>query len=360
MSPPGLPEAVTAVARRVDDRLRAVLDGEVERWGRVDADLEAPLDALRASVLSGGKRLRPAFCYLAFVGAGGDPDDPAVWDAGTALELLHAAALIHDDVIDASARRRGADTVHVRFAAEHRRAGWRGDPDRWGQGVAILIGDLAVALSERLLAGAPGPVTAVFDEMRIEVNVGQYLDSLGTAHGPAAADPARARRICRYKTAKYTVERPLHLGAGLADPERLGFWAGPLSAFGLPVGEAFQLRDDLLDLFGQAERTGKPVGNDLREGKPTLLAALTAAGATGDGAELFAARFGAADLTDDEVADLRAVAEASGAREEVESIIESLVSEAKVALDDLRRLGWPGPNAAALGQIAGFVSGRDY
>ncbi len=214
------------------------------------------MTTLRSAVLGGGKRLRPAFCYWSFVGAGGDPAAPLVLDAGAALEMLHAAALSHDDVIDGSDRRHGTDTVHVAYEARHREGAWRGDRARFGMGVAILLGDLALAYSDRLLAGAPPAARAVFDEVRIEVNVGQYLDILGAAERVGAAPLSieaavdRARRICHYKTAKYTVERPLHLGAALAAPARAGELAGPLSAFGLPLGEAFQLRDDLLDLYG--------------------------------------------------------------------------------------------------------------
>ncbi len=167
--------------------------------------------------------------------------------------MLHTAALVHDDVIDGSDRRHGAETVHVQQAGQHRARAWRGSPERFGAGAAIVLGDLALVYSGRLLAGSPAAAIAVFDEMRLEVNVGQYLDILGAAQGvdlPGEAAVNRARRICRYKTAKYTVERPLHLGAALASPASLADLAGPLSRFGLPLGEAFQLRDDLLGVFG--------------------------------------------------------------------------------------------------------------
>jgi geranylgeranyl diphosphate synthase type I len=273
--------------------------------------------------------------------------------------MLHTAALVHDDVIDGSARRHDADTVHVQFAALHRRNGWRGQADRFGEGVAIVVGDLAMVYSSRLLAGAPAPALSVFEEMRLEVNVGQYLDVLGAAQGldlPAAAAVKRAERICRYKTAKYTIERPLHLGAALAAPGRLSELAGPLSEFGLPLGEAFQLRDDLLDVFGDPRLTGKPVGDDLREGKPTLLAGLAVAAAEAPGFEHFKRRFGAADLSAADVAEMQRFIEATGAKAQVESTIATLVRSAGTAL-----LALPlRPNAvAALGELASFVGGRD-
>jgi geranylgeranyl diphosphate synthase type I len=354
---PTLPAGLGELAGRIDRRLDELLTPEMERWAAVDPELRHPLSTLRGALLAGGKRLRPAFCYWSFVGAGGDPEAGGVIDAGAALEMLHAAALLHDDVIDGSRRRRGADTVHVQHEARHREGAWRGDSERFGAGVAILLGDLALAYSDRLLAGAPAAAFTVFDEVRLEVNIGQYLDILGAAHGLSDGAQERARRICTYKTAKYTVERPLHLGAALAAPARLAELAGPLSSFGLPLGEAFQLRDDLLGVFGDPAATGKPVGDDLREGKPTLLAVLAAGAASGTGARLFADRFGAADLTETEVVDLRAVIEATGARAQVEASIEQLAGAAAEALRALPIL----PEARrALGELAAFATGRDH
>lgn len=347
------PDSAARVAHLVDSRLERLFDEEAQRWRAVDPELGAPFDALRSYVLSGGKRLRPAFCYWAFVGAGGDPADPAVIDAGAALEMLHSAALVHDDVIDMSSHRHGCETVHVRFTRVHPEQGWSGDPARFGEGVAILLGDLALVYSSRLLAGAPAAALAVFEEMRLEVNVGQYLDILGAAQG-IGGDKAveRARKICRYKTAKYTIERPLHLGAALAAPGDWKRMADPLSRFGLPLGEAFQLKDDLLGVFGDPAATGKPVGDDLREGKPTLLAALAARRA---GPE-FTGRFGQAGMDPEDVADLQAVIVDTGAKEQVEAEMARLVSEAEAARAELPLA----PEAvAALGELAAFVTGRD-
>jgi geranylgeranyl diphosphate synthase type I len=335
----------------VEQRIAGVLEGELARWSTVDPALVEPLAALRDLVLAGGKRLRPAFCHWAFVGAGGDPADPVVTDAGAALELLHTFALVHDDIMDGSATRRGTDTIHVQFEAAHAMAGWKGEARRFGEGVAILVGDLSFVYADQLLAGAPAAAHEVFTELRLEVNVGQYLDLLGTARG--RVDESTARRISRFKSGKYTVERPLHLGAALAG--RLDALAAPLSGYGLPLGEAFQLRDDLLGVFGDDEVTGKPVGEDLREGKPTLLYALAAQRASAADAAVLA-RYGAPDLDDDDVAALQDVLLGSGAVEAVEADIDRLVGEAVEALDgaDFR------PEARdALVELASFVAGRD-
>jgi geranylgeranyl diphosphate synthase type I len=276
-----VPPSLSSVAPAVEARIDALLADEASRWGSVDPELVPPIEALRRFVLDGGKRLRPAFCHWAHIGAGGAPDDPIVIDAGAALELLHAFALLHDDVMDGSSLRRGHPTVHVDFATRHSAAGWRGEARRFGEGVAILLGDLAFVYADLLMVGVPHAATAIFNELRVELNIGQALDLIGTAE--ARHDLPMARRIATYKSGKYTIERPLHLGAALIG--RLTELAESLSAYGLPLGEAFQMRDDVLGAFGDPDVTGKPVGEDLREGKPTPLLAITTAraGAAGSG-----------------------------------------------------------------------------
>ncbi len=336
----------------MEARLDAFLGAEVERWGRLDADLVEPVAAMHRLVMAGGKRLRPAFCHWGFVGAGGDQDDPLVVDAGAALEMLHTFALIHDDVMDGSSLRRGWPTVHHSFEARHDANGWRGEGRRFGEGVAILVGDLAYVYADQLLADAPRAAWEVFTELRLEVNIGQYLDLLGTARGEVRLE--QTRRIGHYKSGKYTIERPLHLGAALAGRgEEL---AGPLSAYGLPLGEAFQLRDDLLGAFGESSVTGKPVGDDLREGRPTALYAFAAQAADEGAAKVLADRFGAPDLTEAEVTELQEVLEQTGARRQVEAAIDRLVEQACAALEaaPLTREA-----RSSLGELASFVAARD-
>ena len=349
--PTPVPPALSVVAAPVEARLREVLDAEARRWEAVDPDLAAPLGALGRFVLAGGKRLRPAFCHWAYVGAGGSPTDPAVIDTGAAFELLHAFALVHDDVMDGSATRRGERTVHVEFDDIHTGEIWRGEPRRFGEGVAILIGDLAEVFADRLMTGAPAAAFGVWNELKIELNVGQYLDVLGTARG--GTDLATARRIARYKSGKYTIERPLHVGAALAG--RLDELAGPLSAYGAPLGEAFQLRDDILGTFGDEARTGKPVGDDLREGKPTPLLAIAVERAGADDAALLA-RVGSPDLSADEVTALQQLIDDSGARAEIERSIAELTAEAVASLDDAPLTA---DAVAALHELALYVAARD-
>jgi geranylgeranyl diphosphate synthase type I len=346
-----VPASLGAVSAAVEVRLTALFDDERRRWAELDPGLVEPLDTLATFVLNGGKRLRPAFCHWGFVGAGGDPADPAVVDAGAAFELLQAFALIHDDVMDGSSVRRGARTAHLAYGDRHADSAWRGEVRRFGEGVAILLGDLAHVYADRLVPRRSPDVQAVWDELRTELNVGQYLDLVGTARGDV--DLAAARRIARYKSGKYTIERPLHVGAALAG--RYAELAGPLSAYGDPLGEAFQLRDDLLGAFGDEAVTGKPVGDDLREGKPTPLLALAARAA--DAAQAKVLRLvGEADLSSEAVAEVQQVLRATGAVAAVEASIQELTDQALAALpaapvtDEAR---------AELDALARFVAWRD-
>ena len=346
-----VPRGLREVGDRVDARILAVLDVELARWQAVDPELGVPIGALRALIAAGGKRLRPAFCHWAFVGAGGDPADPRVVSAGAALELLHTFALVHDDVMDGSDQRRGLPSVHRASIDRHVALGWQGDARRSGEGAAILVGDFAFVYADLLLGEIPPAARAVFDELRIELCVGQYLDLVGTAS--ASRDPDQATRIERYKSSKYTVERPLHLGAALAG-------AGAdvqdaLTAVGLPLGEAFQLRDDLLGVFGDSTVTGKPVGDDLREGKLTPLIAAGTARVDVTGRDALA-RVGALDLTADEVAAIQEALVASGAVAEIEDRIALRVDEALAALE---RAPITAEAREALADLTRFAAWRD-
>ena len=350
--PPEPPPSLAAIAERVSARIDALLADEQRRWAAVDEALAEPIAALRAFV-AGGKRLRPAFCHWGWVGAGGDPSDPRAGDAAAALELLHSFALIHDDIMDGSTRRHGQPSVHVRFSELHTTRGWHGEPRRFGEGAALLIGDLAAVYADRLLRGAPAEAWEVYGELRVELNVGQYLDLASTAARTASAE--RAHTICVYKSGKYTVERPLHLGAALAG--RLDALAKPFSAYGLPLGEAFQLRDDLLGAFGDAARLGKAVGEDLREGKPTALYATAYARAGAADRALLDRCYGEPDLGPDEAAAVLDVFTATGARASVEEAIDELTAAAIAALADAPVTDEARDELAAL---AGFVAARDF
>ncbi len=316
------------VQKAVDDFIstqREILDG-------VSDDLDPLVEAV-TDLLSGGKRLRPAFCWWGYRGAGGADTEEAL-RAAAALEFLQACALIHDDVMDGSDTRRGMPSAHHRFAMLHRGSEWLGSPEAFGVGAAILLGDLCLSWADELLltSGVPAEhlkaAKRVYDEMRTELMAGQYLDLLEQARGGGSVE--RAMRVVRFKSAKYTIERPLHMGAALAgaDADVMAAYSG----YGLPLGEAFQLRDDVLGVFGDPGETGKPAGDDLREGKRTVLIATAMARATPAQAAQIRRHLGDPGLDATGVALLREVIADTGALNHAEQLITSLTDQALAAL----------------------------
>ncbi len=347
------PRSLIQIADRVAQRLEEVLTPELERWGAFDSALIDPMAEIRRLVLLGGKRLRPAFCHWGFVGAGGNPYASLVTDAGAALELVHAFALFHDDVMDDAASRRGEPTTHTVFGQRHTSSGWAGEARRFGEGVAILVGDLAFVYADQLMAAANPTAWRVWNELRIELNVGQILDILGAVGGNCSIE--QAERICRYKSGKYTIERPLHLGAALAAPERFDELSPILSAYGLPLGDAFQMRDDVMGAFGDTDSTGKPVGDDLREGKPTPLLARAVHAATA-AQRVVLTMVGQPGLSDEQVAQIQQVIVDTGALADLEATITRLASEATESLHGADLAGGAVDELIALAE---YVSTRD-
>ncbi len=318
----------------IQHTLDSFLDEQADRLAPLGPDAGRLLEQAREAV-SGGKRLRAAFCYWGYRSVRPEvPDETALLRACAALELLHASALIHDDFMDASDTRRGRPATHRTFEAEHRAQRWSGNPIQYGAAAAILLGDLLLTWADELLrrCGFPlaevAPALEVFDLCRSEVVAGQFLDVSVQARGRADVDTAMT--VLRYKSPKYSIERPLHVGAALAGGSADAL--DTLGRFGLPLGEAFQLRDDLLGVFGDPETTGKPAGDDLVEGKRTVLVALALDAATPVEAALLDRSLGH-PLTEAEVRQLRELIRSSGAHDQVEQVIDDLVRHALVALD---------------------------
>jgi geranylgeranyl diphosphate synthase, type I len=320
------------------ERLQKALDEFVDEMGErlapLGPDAALLLEEARRCV-SGGKRFRAAFCWWGYRAVDPDVvDEDALLRACAALEVLHASALVHDDYMDASDTRRGRPATHRAFASAHRAASWRGDPDQYGASAAILLGDLLLTWSDELLrrCGLPADrvvaALAAFDHTRSEVITGQFLDVSVQARGRADVDAAMT--VLRYKSAKYSIERPLHIGALLAGAtlEQLA----ELTAYGLPLGEAFQLRDDLLGVYGDPAATGKPAGDDLVEGKRTVLVALALDSAPAPDAARLDAALGTS-LSEADVAELRRIIDASGAHAQLEQVIDDLVRLSLAKLD---------------------------
>lgn len=344
----------------IDARLAEVLGDQSRILAEISVDAEPLVDAW-GRMLRGGKRLRAAFCYWSWRSHGAPADSPELTNiigVGAALELFQAAALFHDDVMDKSDTRRGEPTAHRAFARRHVDAGWPGDSEQFGLSTAILLGDLSLISSEEefLRAVSPLPIARsapareIFTRMRTEVTVGQYLDihaQMQPWDGDFVGDERRAREIIRSKTARYSVECPITLGATLAGATEKQLQA--CSAFGMPLGEAFQLRDDLLGVFGDPSTTGKPAGDDLREGKRTLLMIRTMRALDPAQRAEVASALGRPDLSTSEVSQIQDVVRASGAVEEIEELIADLSIQAFEALDAAHL---PQPASATLVELA--------
>jgi len=299
----------------------------------VSPDVLPLVDSLE-NLLKGGKRLRPAFAYWGYRSVGA-LDTESIVRAATSLEFLQACALIHDDVMDDSDVRRGNPAAHKQFETLHAANQWSGGAYDFGTGAAILIGDLALSWADELLGNSGLSIEEhrrakkIYDLMRTELMAGQYLDLLEQVRGDTSQESAR--NVIRYKSAKYTIERPLHIGAAIAG-------ATPahqelLSEYGLALGEAFQLRDDVLGVFGDKVVTGKPAGDDLREGKQTMLIARTRELISPADLASLNSQLGRKDLDDDQISELQTLITDCGALAEIEAQIDALTA---LSLDSLQ------------------------
>lgn len=352
------PATLVDIGTRITQHLDLLLEREQQRWAGFDELLVEPFGEVRALVASGGKRLRPAFCHWGYVALGGDRASAVdgngdVIAAQIALELLHASALLHDDIIDGAVLRRGEPTTYRRFLKDHELSGWRGESRRFGEGVGILAGDVAAVLADRSIVLRNDAVREVWCELRLEMNVGQLLDVIGSAHGDQSVE--RADRICRLKSGKYSIERPLHLGAALSEADDLDEVMRRLSAYGLPLGDAFQMRDDVIGVFGDESASGKPVGGDLREGKPTPLVARAIRSASGAQRRVLDL-IGDPHLTDEQVRRIQEVIIATGALDELE---REIAAKSREAVSAIQRSGFEDDAVTELVALASYITDRD-
>lgn len=358
----------------VHERIEEFLAERTSILRSISPDLD-PLDGFSRRFLSGGKRFRALFCYWGWEGVRAQSFDPFEPDGGhdrypvvsaaAALELFHAAALVHDDIIDRSDTRRGAPSAHRLFEGLHAESGWAGDAAEFGTDAAILLGDLLLGWSDELLDEGLDPLAdrraaraarAEYVRMRTEVTAGQYLDILeerAWLTKPDDEQRLRAERVITYKSAKYSIEAPLLIGAAIAGATSSQLES--LRDFGLPLGIAYQLRDDLLGVFGDPEVTGKPSGDDLREGKRTMLVAIARERLAPGQRRLLDELLGDTGLTSEQVHMLQRTITECGAVDEVERMIGENVARATTALDDapLSRAA-----RAELGELADTVTRR--
>lgn len=365
------------LADAIDERISSFLDSREQEMGAISPDLGHIMEYSR-SLLSNGKRFRARFCYWGWRSVSALPDaidqvggiekledlDP-ILSLAVALEMFHAAALVHDDIMDNSDTRRGKPAAHRSFEAFHRSRAFAADASHFGVSTALLTGDLLLAWSDDLVSAALPPETPAeraaatrrqFSTMRQEVTLGQYLDIHEEAAWPHIADDERldrAIRVVTYKSAKYSMEAPLLIGASLAGANEEQLEA--LSAFGLPLGIAFQLRDDVLGVFGDSDVTGKPSGDDLREGKRTVLIALAEQVMPPSAKAVFTEMLGDRHLTGEQIGVMQSTLQDTGALDKVEKMIERYVEQALSALDT--PLLAPGATTE-LGRLADAVTKR--
>lgn len=355
---------LTSVQNRLDEfceskraELRAISD-EIE-----------PLIDYTQSLLAGGKRFRALFCYAAWTGyaqeQGDSTDFEAIVGIAAALEMFHAAALVHDDLLDQSDTRRGQPAIHKRFETLHKSKGFAGDSVRFGIAGSVLVGDLMLSwaseiFGEALLLAKSNQVEAAcrteFGKMRFEVMAGQYLDVLEENAAPLRTPQesvARANRVMLYKTAKYSLEAPILIGssyAGASQEQR-----NSLSEFAIPLGLAFQLRDDILGVFGDPSITGKPAGDDLREGKRTVLVGLTLQSLPTSVARLFDELLQAKELSSEQIEFMQTTITDCGALAKTERMIAEYSNQ---AIEALANLEIAEPARIALAKLADAVINR--
>jgi geranylgeranyl diphosphate synthase, type I len=342
------------LTERFTDELLACIEAE---RATLEPEAQPLLDELEAVIAAGGKRLRPAFCFWGHIAAGGS-DSPAIVRVGAALELLHTFAMIHDDVMDSSALRRNRVTTFRALAELSAGVPHRGDPKRFGMSAAILAGLLGFVLADRLFHSADFDPAALeraadrYDRMRTGAIAGQYLDLLAAYRGDA--DEATARRIGVLKSGGYSVADPLVIGALLAsDDEGI---VRALEGYGRPLGEAFQIRDDVLGVFGDPDVTGKDRDGDLREGKQTVLLAKARDLANAHERRLLDTHVGDSDLAQDDAARVRDVIVSTGALDATNVLIAELTDRARTAL---RFDGLTPAAVGALSDLADAAAMRD-
>jgi geranylgeranyl diphosphate synthase type I len=332
---PGEHIELSALRESINASLTSFIERENRYLAEIGSELDPVASSLRSFLLDSGKRFRPLFAVIGYIGTGAALS-PETFTALSSLELIHVCALIHDDVMDASDTRRGAPAIHKHFENIHASQKLSGSASQFGIASAILLGDLALIWAAKMLHESKVSNDALvsslsmFNEMQVELMGGQYLDIYEQALASESVE--RSRKVARYKSGKYSIERPLHFGAALAQKNPTEHFSA-YSSYGLPLGEAFQLRDDLLGVFGDFATTGKPAGDDLREGKRTVMMAMTHERATTGQRETIKELFGRPDIDEAGIATLQSIIIETGARDHLESLISELYNEATAVID---------------------------
>lgn len=321
--------ALSKFKEKLDLELKKYLDEKVEEAKRIDPQATKLVKAVRRMVLAGGKRLRPAFMYYGYKAAGGNDEEAIIYTCQS-IELLHAYLLIHDDIIDNSDLRRGQPTVHKFFERSNTSL-----TRNFGVNAAILAGDYASTFAQEILSRSPFSdheirrARKILDQLLLEVIAGEFVDVLSGLKPQSSWE--EQEKILEYKAARYTIVRPLHLGAALADAHDEIF--NTFTAYGIPLGKAFQIQDDILGMFGDEEKLGKPADSDIKEGKKTYLILKALEEANNEQRRVLQKTVGNIDARDDEIDAVRQIVKETGAYDFAVRAAKKLIREAKAALD---------------------------
>ncbi len=322
---------------QLDNFLRLYFNEKLKEAAEIDPESVVLVEELRRFIGNGGKRIRPAFAYAGYVASGGRSLD-AILFASASLEFVQAFALIHDDLIDDSPLRRGKPSVHKVFEDFHKNRAFSSDAQHFGLSSAILSGDLALSFADELLSTSPFPSERIkrakfyFDTLKKQVVFGQHLDLIASVKKKVVEKDILT--ILEYKTAKYTVERPLQIGAALAgaDEDVMKIF----SEYGIRLGQAFQIQDDILGTFGNKETIGKPNDSDIKEGKKTLLVVKALEWAKGEEKRRLEKVLGNKKVTDREIEEARNTIKDTGALEYSQKLATSLILQAKEVIAKAR------------------------
>ncbi len=325
---------------RLDPKIDAYFNDVIKDITREDVLVGEALEHARAIVMAGGKRLRSAFMYYGYLGAGG-VEEEKILDASVSIELLHAFLLVHDDIIDRDDLRHGVPTLHVRYADVGRRYFSEKDVAHFGNSIALIMGDMLHAFGNDILFRSDFPKERIFQALSCVERI-VSMTVIGQARDiymeyMCEASEEEILTMYKNKTAKYTVEGPLHLGAILAGASD-ELLAG-LSAYAIPLGIAFQIQDDILGIFGSASRIGKPVGSDIQEGKITLLVSLALKhGSRAEQKQLKRILALGTQISDTDIETFRTIVNCTGALTAAKERAEIYIKEGTLALEKTQPL----------------------
>lgn len=354
-------EELKAFKTRLDEKIGAYFDTVIEKTAKEDPLVEEAVRHMRELVLAGGKRLRAAFMYYGYLGAGGTEEDK-ILETAVSVELIHAFLLVHDDIIDRDDLRHGVATLHRRYADFGKRNFPGKDAEHFGNAIAIIMGDMLCAFGNDIIFRSPFPPERVFMALSKLQSIVSYT-VIGQARDiymeyKREASEEEILRMYRNKTAKYTVEGPLHLGGILAgaDPALLNVF----SAYAVPLGIAFQIQDDILGVFGTEKRLGKPIGSDIEEGKITLLVSRARKnGTVRQGKRLGELLELGIKLAPHDIEEFRTLIRETGALRDAEELAARHIKEGMAALDRMKST-LPARTFDFLSSVADYMLHREY